>query len=99
MDDRSLLDTLRGIAADVVGPTRVPATVDADTLLREGGLWLDSLELLRVILSCEAKFGLTFAPDEDLMADGLRSFGTLAASIRRRSPQLSSAGTTSRVAL
>ena len=84
MNDETLLEELRDIARGVVGSARVPADAHADTALREGGLWLDSLELLRVVIACEARFELIFEPDEDLVGDGLRSFGTLAALIGRR---------------
>ena len=54
-------------------------------MLRDGGLWLDSMELLQVVIACEAQFGITFKPAEDLLGDGLETLGTLAGVIRRRS--------------
>ena len=96
MDEGTLVDQLRAIVTGVVGAGRVPAEIDGDTPLAEGGFWLDSVELLEVILACESKFGITFKPAEDLIGDGLRSLGTLADAIRRRSPCPSSAGSASR---
>ena len=43
------------------------------------------MELLQVVLACEAQFGITFEPAEDLLGDGLETLGTLAGVIRRRS--------------
>ena len=96
MDEGALVDQLRAIVTGVVGSGRVPAEIDGDTPLAEGGLWLDSLELLQVILACESKFEITFKPAEDLIGDGLRSLGSLGDAIRRRSPCPSSAGSASR---
>ncbi len=96
MDERTLVDQLRAIVTGVVGAGRVPAEIDGDTPLAEGGFWLDSVELLEVILACESKFGITFKPAEDLIGDGLRSLGTLGDAIRRRSPCPSSTGSASR---
>ena len=86
MDDKALLEGLRAIVTRVVGAARVPSDVGADTRLSEGGLWLDSMELLQVVLACEAQFGITFKPAEDLIGNGLETLGTLADVIRRRNP-------------
>lgn len=91
MDDKAVIERLCAIVARVVGAPRVPAGVSADTPLSDGGLWLDSMELLQVVLACETQFGITFKPAEDLIGDGLETLGTLADVIRRRSPSLSRA--------
>ena len=49
------------------------------------------MELLQVVIACEAEFGITFEPAEDLLGDGLETLGTLADVIRRRSRSLSRA--------
>jgi acyl carrier protein len=85
MDDEAVVEELRTIVARVVGARRVPADTGAGTVLRDGGLWLDSMELLQVVIACEAQFGITFKPAEDLLGDGLETLGTLAGVIRRRS--------------
>lgn len=92
MDDRALLDRLRGVVTRVVGAARVPADVNAHTALADGGLWLDSVELLQVVLASEEEFGIVFKPGEDLVGDGLATLGTFAALIRRRSARLSVPG-------
>ncbi len=84
MDDAVLLDRLRGVIAGVVGAARVPSGVGAHTALAEGGLWMDSVELLQVVLASEAEFGVVFEAAEDLTAQGLETLGTLADLIRRR---------------
>jgi len=91
MDNTTLLDGLRAIVTRVVGAARVPADVGADTRLSDGGLWLDSMDLLQVVLACEARFGITFKPAEDLIGNGLETLGTLADVIRRRHASLSRA--------
>jgi len=85
MDDGTLLDKLRTILVQVIGAGRVPPNLGADMALGDGGLWLDSVDLLQVVLACEAEFGITFEPAEDLVGEGLRTLGTLALAIRRRS--------------
>ena len=91
MDDKAVVERLCAIVARVVGAPRVPANAGAGTFLRDGGLWLDSMELLQVVVACEAEFGITFEPAEDLLGDGLETLGTLADVIRRRGPSLSRA--------
>ena len=85
MDDEAMVEELRAVVARVVGARRAPADTGAGTVLRDGGLWLDSMELLQVVIACEAQFGITFKPAEDLLGDGLETLGTLAGVIRRRS--------------
>ena len=94
MDDEAVVERLCAIVARVIGAPRVPADAGAGTVLRDGGLWLDSMELLQVVIACEAQFGITFKPAEDLLGDGLETLGTLARVIRRRSPSLSRATST-----
>jgi acyl carrier protein len=95
MDDGVLLDRLRGVITRVVGATRIPADVSADTGLADGGLWLDSMDLLQVVLASEVEFGITFKPAEDLLGGGLETLRTFAELIRRRSPDLPAAGSAS----
>ena len=90
MDDGTLR-RLREILAQVVGRGRVPPDVGAEVALGDGGLWLDSVELLQVVLASEAEFGITFEPAHDLVGDGLGTLGTLADAIRRRSQSRSAA--------
>ena len=90
MDSERLLDALRELAARIIGAARMPADTNADTPLGEGGLWLDSMGLLELIVACEDEFGITFEPGEDLAGHELDTLGTFAKVIERRSPRLSS---------
>jgi acyl carrier protein len=84
MNGRSQLDRLREVLVRVIGAARVPDDIGVDVPLAEDGLGLDSVELLQVVLGCEAEFGITFEPAQDLIGDGLKTVGTLAELIRRR---------------
>lgn len=85
------IEALWAIVARVVGPGRAPlADMTVDTPLAEGGLWLDSVELLEVIVACETEFDVIFEPGRDLVGDSLDTVGTLAALICAKSPRLSS---------
>ncbi len=85
MTDRAaLIEALRTIVARVVGASRAPADMSPDTPLGEGGLWLDSLELLQVVIASEAQFEITFAPGQDLVDARLKTLGTLAEMIDGR---------------
>jgi acyl carrier protein len=95
MDDAILLDRLRRVVAGVVGAARVPADASADTALADGGLWLDSVELLQVVLAAEGEFGIVFEPGEDLVGHGLTTLGTLADLVRRRSAAAPATGSAS----
>ena len=50
------------ILTEVAGPDRTPERVSAETALNEGGFWLDSADLLEVLLACEATFSVTLDP-------------------------------------
>jgi len=50
------------ILANVAGPDRTPEHVSAETPLSEGGFWLDSADLLEVMLACEGVFSVTLDP-------------------------------------
>jgi len=91
-DREALLDRILVIVAQVVGPKRAPSPdVGAHTPLGVEGLWLDSLELLQVVVGCEAEFGIIFEPAKDLLGDGLRTLGTLADLIHGKNPGLPAA--------
>ena len=50
------------IVTEVAGPDRTPERASAETPLNEGGFWLDSADLLEVLLGCEAAFSVTLDP-------------------------------------
>jgi acyl carrier protein len=79
-----ILRRVQAIVADVAGTKRVPDDAGPDTPLGDEGYWLDSVEVLEVILACEAEFGMTFESGADLQPDTLRTPRRLAALIRDR---------------
>ena len=50
------------ILTEIAGPDRTPERVSAETCLNEGGFWLDSADLLEVLLTCEAAFSVSLDP-------------------------------------
>src|SRR5262249_49452214 len=84
-DNAVVLERLRKIIVEVIGTARVPPDVGPEVALGDGGLWLDSVEVLQVVLASESEFGITFEPGEDLVGDGVATLGALADVIRRRS--------------
>ena len=56
------LSRLIGILTEVAGPDRTPDPVGGETPLSEGGFWLDSADLLEVLLACEAAFSVELDP-------------------------------------
>jgi acyl carrier protein len=81
-----VLDRVMEIVADVAGPARTPAEVRPGTPLREGGFWLDSVDLLELVVACEAEFDLDFDPATGLTETALATVGSLAAMIASRRP-------------
>jgi acyl carrier protein len=80
----SVLERVQAIVATVAGPERTPSDAGPDTPLGESGYWLDSVDVLEVILGCEREFGAVFATDDDLSAETLFSPRRLAELIRSR---------------
>ena len=77
MSDDPISQRLRAIAATIAGPSRTPPAPVDDTPLVDGGYWLDSVDLLNLVLACEREFGVTFDPDVDFTPDTLRTLGGL----------------------
>lgn len=72
------VDAIRALVARVAGPSRTPPESGPDTPLSEGGFWLDSVELLEVVVACEGEFGITFDATKDFGAGAFETLGTLA---------------------
>ena len=79
----SIFERTRLIVQRVAGADRTPADVDEDTKLADG-FWLDSVEMLEVVITCETEFGIVFSESGDLDVSSLETIGSLAATIRRR---------------
>jgi acyl carrier protein len=81
-----LLDAIRALVERVAGPSRTPAHAGPDTRLAEG-YWLDSVELLEVLIACETAFGIVFDDTRDLEGRALDTLGTLTNLVRSKLPQ------------
>ena len=84
MTEDTILLRVKDIVAGVAGPLRSPEEGGPDTPLGEAGYWLDSMDLLEVILACERDFGISFDAGEDLTAEALSTVRSLAELIRSR---------------
>ena len=77
------------IVERAVGPGRQQRDVTPDTPLSDG-FWLDSAELLNVVLACEREFGIVFDGERDFSRETFATLGTLTALVRdkteRRQP-------------
>ena len=72
---RRLLEAMRALVTRVAGPSRAPADSGPATPLSEGGFWLDSVELLEVVVACESEFDITFDATRDFDERRLRDPG------------------------
>ena len=85
MTDHVLARVL-AILSSVAGADRVPQGAGAHTPLGEKGYWLDSLDMLEVILACEHEFPIILADADELTEEALATVGSLAALIARKLP-------------
>jgi acyl carrier protein len=79
-----ILRRVQAIVTSVAGEKRVPPDAGPDTPLGDGGYWLDSVDVLEVILACEDEFAARLDQDPDLTAEALGSARRLADLIRRK---------------
>jgi acyl carrier protein len=86
-----LLVEIRDLVEAVAGPRRVPSHVGPETRLSEGGFWLDSIELLQVVVACEERFAIVFDPTRELTASALETLESLSALIRTKGARISGA--------
>ncbi len=73
----AVLGRVAGIVAGIAGPDRTPPGAGPDTPLGDHGYWLDSMDVLEVILACEREFGIALDQDEDLTAESLKTVRAL----------------------
>ncbi len=78
----ALFERVRAIVTAVAGPLRFPHTVTGETPRWDGGFWLDSVELLEVVLACQQEFPPKPDAGAALDPEALRTLGALAAFIR-----------------
>lgn len=84
MMDDSVLARVHRVVVRTAGATRTPPDPGPDTPLGEAGFWLDSVELVEVIVACEEEFGVTFDGETDLTPETLATVRSLAALIRSK---------------
>lgn len=75
---------VQAIVGGIAGGHRSPPDAGAATPLGTNGYWLDSIDVLEVVLACEKAFDVSLTDVDDLTADTLASVGTLAELIRRK---------------
>lgn len=80
----SALARVLDIVSQIAGPNRMPTDPGASTRLWGGGFWLDSIDLIELMLACDAAFGPIFASRPSVMAD-IKTVGDLAAVIEAQS--------------
>jgi acyl carrier protein len=79
-----LAERVLAVVAAVAGPSRTPPHPAPDTPLGEDGFWLDSVDLMEVVVACEKEFGVIFEGETDLTREAMRTAGTLAALIESK---------------
>jgi acyl carrier protein len=79
-----VLARVQSLVLRTAGPRRTSPDAGPDTPLGEGGFWLDSVDMLDLILACEHEFGTAFGPSADLSAEALHTIRSLADFIRVR---------------
>ena len=78
MTDDPIADRVQAIVARIAGPGRTPPDASPDTPLGAEGFWLDSLDLLDVIVACESEFGTVLDQASGLGVEALESARNLA---------------------
>ena len=53
----------------------------------DGGFWLDSVDLVEVVVACESEFEVSFEGETDLTKEALHSVRTLAELIESKRPR------------
>jgi acyl carrier protein len=80
----ALLARVTDVGVRTAGAARTPADAGPDTPLGEAGFWLDSVDLVELIVSCEVEFEIIFDGENDLTPASLATVRTLAELIRRK---------------
>jgi acyl carrier protein len=81
-EDR-LGDEIRALVEHVAGASRTPPQAGPETRLTEG-YWLDSVELLELMIACEAKFDVVFDERRDFENGALETLGSLTDLVRSK---------------
>jgi len=78
------LERVQRVVARAAGAGRTPPSPGPDTPLGEAGFWLDSVDLVEVIVACEHEFGVAFEGEHDLNPESLRTVRSLATMLRSK---------------
>jgi acyl carrier protein len=73
---------LLAILTRVAGHDRTPARVGVETPIGENGLWLDSVDLVEVVLACEETFAVELDPSSLYAAKGDLTVAQVLAALR-----------------
>jgi len=84
MTGDSTVERVQAIVAGIAGPRRTPSDLGPGTPLWKDGLWLDSSEMLELIVACETEFGVVFDPAHDPIQEALKTVSSLAGVIRSK---------------
>jgi len=79
-----ILARIQAIVSGIAGYARAVAGAGPDTPLGDDGYWLDSVDVLEVILACEHEFDVSLADHADLTPEALASVGSLAELVRSK---------------
>jgi acyl carrier protein len=80
--DDPLFAEVRAIVEKFASP-RIPSQVGWDTRLTED-FWLDSVEMLEIVILCETTLGVAFDERSDFDGEALSTLGSLTALIRSK---------------
>ncbi len=80
----STLSRVLDIVTRIAGPTRQPPGPGPETRLAGGGFWLDSIDLLELMLACDETFGPVFGGAGGSRLAKIETVGDLVAAIRER---------------
>ncbi len=72
-----IVTKVREIIEQIAGRERTPRDVGPATPLGDGS-WLDSVELVEVLVACEEAFGVVFDEANEIDSGGLETLGSLA---------------------
>ena len=87
MTAEALLARVQHVVTQIAGDARTPSDAGPDTPLCDNGFWLDSVELVDVIVACEEEFAVTFEGEADLTERELSTVRSLAELIDSKGPQ------------
>ncbi len=85
MTDALVVDRVLGVVTRVAGPARTPPGAGPDTPLGDDGFWLDSVDLVEVVVACELEFSISFEGETDITREALATSRTLADLISSKS--------------